>query len=1838
MKKNKNLTGFFMLIVITLLLGCFILSCKGKSFPPDPQYISAVSSGVLGRNDNVIIEFTTAQDTSASLNANIFNFSPSVKGEVSWRDEFTLVFTPAESFKPGQRYRVRVNIAGIKPFNFDFTAAAPVFNVEIDPVRLSGDDDVLISGVVYVDEDTDISKIQQIISSSELGRPSWDHENHRHRFFFSPVSRGETSRTAEITWNGSSVGINERGFTTVVIPGLDIFKMLSLNFESGIIEVAFSSNISASQDLRGFISLSGNTDVRYSLEGNVVKIFGSDSGNIPAGTELLIQDLEDINGKRLNIPVQFTIPDRWELPEIRFAGSGVILPTSQGAQLVVETKNVSGILIEAFHIYNHNMFQFLQINSLAGEAQLDRVGEPVWSRAFDFEWSASDQNRWIRRGLDVGELSRRFPGGMFHVRISFRHRHVQYVCTENHGNFSGLEFPDDAFPRIGPDSQRSFWDYYQNNMWSNWNEWSRHRQDPCHPAFYVPMSGNNISKSRNVLVSDLGLLVKRNLDGSWHFSTTNLTTGRPSPNTEYRVLNYQGRVLHQGRTNANGIASIPASAETGSGSRLVIFAESNLGRAYLRINDSLALAVSHFDISGGTPTTGIRGLIYGERDVWRPGDEIYLTFLLSDPLGTLPGNHPVSFELIDPRGRPVVNRTYTTSVDGFYPISVSTASDAPTGDWIASVRVGGSTFNRNIKIETVMPNRLKMDLSFGDDEIIKSGARQVSLESEWLYGAPASGLKADVTVSFSDKETVFPAFNDFSFRDPSRTVSSQRQNIWEGTLDRDGKASFQMSLNPGTAVPGKVTARFMTRVFEPSGVFSSEQISKEYSPYSRYVGLRLPRGDASRNMLLTDVDHRAEIVLLDEDGRPVQGNVELECAVYKLNWRWWWEAGRGESAEFASILSRSPLHRGTVTASNGRASWNFRVNHPEWGRFLVIVRDRLGGHSSAQIVYIDWPGWAGRAREGGQGSQAMLALSPGKPSYNTGERVQITFPSNRDASALVTIEKGGNIIRSEWIRCEGETTRYEFTAEASMVPNIYVHVTLVQPHLQTQNDLPVRLYGITPVSIEDPRVVLSPQITTQDNWQAESRVSFTVSEANGRPMAYTVAVVDEGLLGLTRFNIPNPRNTFYARDASFLKSWDIYNEIIGAYSGRLETLLAIGGGGGADPLDTSKETQRFKPVVRFFGPFEIGRGEQKTETFELPPYIGAVRVMVLAASSTREPQTGRALRAYGTAEKTVRVTSDLMVFASLPRVLSPGDEVEIPVYVNSQRDGSRNVRVTLSVPGAAIQGQAVQNVSFERSGEKLIRFRVKAPANPGNLQFTVTAESSGLRTARHVTDMEVRSTAIPVTRSVQNLVAPGETWRGTLTYPGRDGSNTLVASFSRLPPLNLESRLEFLLRYPHGCLEQTTSTVFPQLYLDKVLSLNDTRLAEIRSNINAGIERVLGMQLASGGFSYWPGESSVNDWSSSYVGHFLLEARRAGYVVRESALRSWINYQKNTAALWQSGGKYLEQAYRLYTLALAGEADLGSMNRLRSHRLPFQASWRLAAAYWHAGQRETARSMVRGLAVPQEEYRELSATFGSTLRDKAMILETLILINSPEDMGRTSALFEEITTALSQDSWLSTQETAYALIALAPYMQLNAGNEQINVDYSAAGQTRNISFTSPSADHSFGSVSGTNTNFTAVNRSAFPVYVRYTSRGLPAEGSEPALSEGLSLAVEYRDTNNRIIDPANLKIGEDMEIVVRVRNTFAQVLEEIALIVPISASWEIVNTRIGGGASPQSSSFRYQDIRDDRVMTYFNLNRNEERTIRFRVNKAYEGSFFRPAIHVYAMYDESIRALIPGVR
>src|SRR6478736_6565152 len=347
--------------------------------------------------------------------------------------------------------------------------------------------------------------------------------------------------------------------------------------------------------------------------------------------------------------------------------------------------------------------------------------------------------------------------------------------------------------------------------------------------------------------------------------------------------------------------------------------------------------------------------------------------------------------------------------------------------------------------------------------------------------------------------------------------------------------------------PGMLNAIFRGKVFEESGNFSIDRFSIPYYSYESFAGILLPKGDKARGMLLTDTTHRVDIVTVDADGNPLNRNIEM--SLYKVEWRWWWDSSEEGTVNYMSGNYSQPLAVGNIRTTNGKGSWNFKIKYPEWGRYYVKAYDPQSGHSSGKVVYIDWPGWAGRARQDGQGA-TMLSFSSDKPAYNIGEKANLVIPGGDKGRALVSIENGSRVIETYWLETQKGDNQFSFDITKDMTPNVFVNVTMLQPHAQTVNDLPIRLYGMIPIQVEDPDTHLNPVITMPDELEPGQEVVIKVSEQTKRKMTYTLAIVEEGLLDLTRYRTPDVWSRFYAREALGVKTWDLYDQVMGAYGGK----------------------------------------------------------------------------------------------------------------------------------------------------------------------------------------------------------------------------------------------------------------------------------------------------------------------------------------------------------------------------------------------------------------------------------------------------------------------------------------------------------------------------------------------------------------------------------------------------------------------------------------------------------------------------------------------------------------
>ncbi|MGY8911557.1 MAG: MG2 domain-containing protein, partial [Flavobacteriales bacterium] len=340
----------------------------------------------------------------------------------------------------------------------------------------------------------------------------------------------------------------------------------------------------------------------------------------------------------------------------------------------------------------------------------------------------------------------------------------------------------------------------------------------------------------------------------------------------------------------------------------------------------------------------MKGYIYGERGVWRPGDSLHLTFVLNDADNKLPKNHPVKMEITDPSGKLMYKKVTAENLNNFYKFPVTTSQEAKTGNYTAKVSVGGAKFYKNLKIETVKPNRLKIKIDFGDEILTSKKPIEGTLDVKWLFGTPAKNLKAEVKAKISTTNYSFEGYNDYVFSDPSRTFSSEETTIFDGKLDENGLAKINSKLTVGEIAPGMLNVQFLVRAFENGGDFSIDAFSKKYAPFSSFVGLKSPEGNRYGSFF-TDENQHFSVVSVDENGKPTP-NRALEIAIYQINWRWWWSSSDDNLSKYSS----STYHKSYQTIkvnTNSEGKGTFKLNIPERdnGRFLIRVLDTKSGHS-----------------------------------------------------------------------------------------------------------------------------------------------------------------------------------------------------------------------------------------------------------------------------------------------------------------------------------------------------------------------------------------------------------------------------------------------------------------------------------------------------------------------------------------------------------------------------------------------------------------------------------------------------------------------------------------------------------------------------------------------------------------------------------------------------------------------------------------------------------------------------------------------------------------------------
>lgn len=1725
----------------------FIFGCNSVS---QSDYIASTSGGTIGVKMPLYIHLTDSLTIGNDALDKAISLSPNVKVKCTMSGSTTIIITPLTEFAYNTEYEVNVDLNVVSKnkekgkFVFSFTTATPRYYFKENSLVFNGDT-FAYSGEISTTDYVDSEYIEKNFKLTGANTPiQWAHtaEGTLHSYTIKEITPCDSPFTITLTSN-----YHQKNRVEIAVPRKGEYKILDCQVLSEPLSVVitFSDILNPVQRLDELITLDG--DLRFNITDNLLIIYPQTT--IVGSRSITISgSIENSLGKKLSAQdytKELIFPE--VEPSIKFIGKGSILPSSNNMSLLFQSVNYGAARIRVKKIYSNNLLQFFQSNDYEGNNNIDFVASVVKDTTIVLDDEKSPKLRIVTNyTLNLSELITADQGAMYRIEIK--------------GEKPLTEEPE------GYDYDYYFGDYRTYE-----------------------------ARSRNILQSDLGIIAKGDDNGNYTIFATDLISARHLMECNIALYNSVNQLIEAGLTDGYGKVSFTTNEQPA-----IIVAEKDGNKSFLKIQNGLALSLSNFDVAGTNTTSAIKGFIFGERGVWRPGDDIYLTFMVTTNGESLPENHPATLEFRNPQGQLVTELTKTKSSDGIYTFKLKTGPDAPTGKWEAAISYGGETFKKTIRIETIKPNRLKIGFKLNDNPFVPANNIVACVNAKWLHGAIAKGFKVKVSAELSKTKTEFKGYEKFSFDDGSKVFNTEEKELLSGVTDSNGDVVMKGQLSTVTGnTAGMLNAKFGVKVFEPSGDFSVDQLVAKISPYDTYIGVGVDEKDNSWGNKYLDIKskHTFKFVALDINGK-LKPVAKVKVELYKMGWDWWWDAASENAlASYSQNSYNRPYQTFTVDMNGGKGELPLGWSKGDWGRYLIRVTDEAGGHSATKVVTVDEN--FSRSNNGEVEAATRLSIIKNKDKYVVGDVAVVSIPSAKGAKALVSVESGSAILRTFWVDCNDGKTDVDIPIKEGMSPNIYAHIMMIQPHNNSLNDAPIRLYGVTKLYVEDKNRRLTPVINVPAKVRPEAEFSVTISEANGKAMSYVVAIVDEGLLDISRFKTPDVWGYFNADEALGVRTWDLYNDVIGAYGGRVEQLFAIGGDDEIKPGSKIK-AERFKPVVHFIDVHKLKDGQTATHKIKLPPYFGSVKVMVIASSG----------KAYGSADKSVEVKKPLLVQMTTPRVISTEEEIIIPVTLFAMEDKIGKVDIQLSSNEYfTIAGGTSQTLTMNSSGEQMAYFRLIAGSRTGVGKLEVTVKSANDKSVNTI-EIDVRNPNPMTTHSQSLLVNGGASVKMDFPYKGEK----IKVELSTIPAINLTNRLDYLTTYPHGCIEQITSAAFPQLYINEIVTCDIKTVDKMEFNIKSTINRLKQYQLANGAFSYWNGAGDISMWGTIYAGHFLIEASKKGYVVNSSMKTKWKNYISKATFTNDA-----EQAYALYVLALNGTPERGTMNRMRGkNELSNEAKWFLAGAYTFDSKPAIANEIINNISTNNTNRPSTYAAFGSAERDMAVGLSVRTALGERE---KAFAIVESLAKILNaNDKWLSTQSTAWALNAIYSYVLANkvggidmmVGSQSIKTDKALAQMTtndKNISFT---------------------NKGNGIVYAVATTKYVPQKGEELSSSKGVHMSVAYTDFDGKIINPATIMAGTDFFIDVILRNTSDyENYTNLALTHIFPSGWEVSNPSMNDGVT-------YQDVRDDRIYSYFDLKRGESKRIRSKATATYRGKFYLPSIYCEAMYDNTINATIKG--
>jgi uncharacterized protein YfaS (alpha-2-macroglobulin family) len=1807
------------LILYIAIFSIVFFSCNNKkeSQKEEVKYseelakvVSHVTNGNIKSADKIEVHFVNSvvskDQLTKELDDEVFKFTPSIKGKAYWTSTKTLVFEPSKALETRKTFSGELDLdllsedlkeKKLESLKFNFTIdGRDLANISGELVLKNRNNPKILNyrGKVSFTEKTELDLIEKAVSLKQGSNKinlKWISENDGYTYNYTSedLMRDNSTKTFTFSIDKDKLDLSDQFEKNFQITPIEEMKVVKISkTEEGRepkIYIEFSDEFDPEQNLNGLITVQPKTDLKIQRLGKTVVLdagfsFGREytiSAESGIKSRWGTKTIEKFTGK-----IQFSDIK----PNLEFASDGIILPQGNQYKIQFYTSNLRRVHVEVKKVYDKSLTEFVKTEKLSSlkdrhtsftGSYINRVGVIIHNETFEI---GEQKNSWLLNEIDLSGVIKNNDEGLYLIRLNFNPRDMLVDIDKNKYDYI------EEFGQV-----------------------------------YKP-----------VLLSNIGLTCKQT-GSRYEVFATDINTAEPLSGVQVTLRKYWDDykpVISSGTTNDNGKASLYSDR---SSYNSYIVAEKNGQRSIIKFNE-MQWNISGFDIGGiDEYKQGTKAFTYTERGVYRPGDEINISVIARHENSSYPENRPLTMQLFNPEGKKVYEQTNKENNDGFYNFSFLTKDSDPTGNWRAQYKIGNKNFNHTVKIETIVPYKLKVKL-IPETKSISWTSKVLScgLQTNYLFGNPASGLPAEVDMEITKYNKRFPKFERFVFQNPTLDYQTIQKDIFDGNLDENGFKNIEWTLPSFDGVPSALNIKLTAKVLEKGGRPNINWVNIPVEPYSHYVGLE----PLKYYYVSTGTDTEIPAIIVDTEGNPVAGKT-LKYRIYRNSDYWWYQYDGNKKLRFRTDRNTTLVKEGTIISKETHNIIKF-LPIEKGSYFIELSDDSESGHSSG--IFINAYPHGGIAS--GDKNAGTLALNSDKANYFVGDVAKIQFPSPKEGRILLTIEQENEIIEQKWYNLDGKTENsISIPITKEMVPNAYVSVSLIQPHNQTVNDRPIRMFGILPLLVEDRDTKHEIEIQTTEQFRPSEPFEITVQTKDHKQTQFTIAVVDEGLLDITQFKTPNPWKHFFKKTRLKVVTYDLFSHVISALRGDVFKTFSIGGD--MDYRESQQKPEkgkkRFKPVSLFKGPITTDAGGKATVKFDMPNYVGSVRIMVIGARGD----------SYARAEKAVPVKSELMLLGTLPRVIGPGEKFIVPATIFTMEDGIGNVKVDIKTEGPlSLIGNKSQSLNFTKSSDKDCFFTIEAKAEAGQSKVVITAQSDKYKASYEV-DLMVRPTSPRIYGLIEGSVEAGKNVNVDVPKKGINGTNNATLTISNFPAINFSHRLRWLIRYPYGCIEQTTSSLLPQLYLKKFMKYPEAFSSDIDSRINMGLERLRSFQLYSGGFSYWPYGSDESEWGSLYAGHFMVEAKKLGYNIADDLYANWLDYTKQQAR--RNKGELMYRVYRVYILALSGNSVMNEMNQLKESKLKEMNNtqrWLLAAAYKLAGTPEAVDEIIKNATLETKDYTEFSGTYGSGLRDKAMILDALVTL---EKFDSADELTRDIAKHIGATSWYSTQTLGYSLLAMGKYINVlssQAENPKLKGTVVLAGGEKVEFDTDKSFNLELNKDFGKPIQVILDNESGVKkAYTTLAWNGVPLESNLEDKSENLSVKVNWYDDNGNQLDITELKQGTAFWGHFKVRNTSTlKQVDEIALVQVLPSGWEIENTRLLESSKPlwaedlKLDYEDYLDIRDDRIMWFFDVHNyspfyNEIDFI-VKLNAVTVGEFDLPGTLVEAMYNGSFKATKAG--